>query len=222
MRFEIKKAAELLYPRRCALCDRLLRGNEKGVCRACGKTVRPLPSGTGFMPNGFAAFPYTGAVRMSVHRLKYGGRAEYADFFAAALLAAGGSLLRAWNIQALVPVPVHASRLRRRGYNQAERIARALEKRTGIPVLENCVERVRSTRPQSGLTPEERRRNVKNAFRSCGKEPLPASVLIVDDIYTTGSTVGSLTKTLKKAGAAEVYFCAACLADGHSGAFISG
>jgi ComF family protein len=107
---------------------------------------------------------------------------------------------------ALVPVPLDAARLRARGYNQASLLAASLGAALGWPVLPNALQRTRATRPQVGLSPHERRANVRGAFRC----PDPALVqgrrlLLIDDVMTTGATLESCAEPLVAAGAERVY-----------------
>ena len=157
---------------------------------------------------GFAPFLYRGEIRQSLMRLKYGNRAEYARFFGKALAVYGQPWLERWKVQLLVPVPVHPARERKRGYNQAAEIARVLGKEIHVPMEEDGVCRVKNTKPQKELTGRMRRRNLQGAFQVRPGTRIPARVLIVDDIFTTGATVDELARTLYGCGAREVY--AAC------------
>jgi ComF family protein len=103
----------------------------------------------------------------------------------------------------ILPVPLHATRLRERGYNQAAEIARTVGRELSIPVdLRSCA-RVLATTPQSGLEQKARRRNVRGAFRVV-RSPGADRIAILDDVVTTGSTVSELSKALLKAGAERV------------------
>ena len=104
---------------------------------------------------------------------------------------------------ALIPVPLHPTRLAERGYNQAGELARALGHELGLPTLPNLVRRTRHTDAQSALPAKERRKNVHDAFEVVGGD-VPAHVAIVDDVMTTGTTVWEMAKTLKQAGAQRV------------------
>ncbi|MCF0145037.1 MAG: ComF family protein, partial [Eubacterium sp.] len=123
-------------------------------------------------------------------RFKYSGRAEYAEYFARAILEAGEDEIRRHEPDCLVPVPVHRLRYRERGYNQAEELAKELSKLLGIPCRSRLLIRIRNTVPQNPLLPEERRENVKNAFSlreaDIRKKSVPKRILLVDDICTTG------------------------------------
>lgn len=223
---------DFLYPRRCALCDVPLLPREQFVCSDCRGSVpflrqplcfrcgRPLSdptreycpdcaSGRHFYIRGFAPFSYDGAVRDSILRMKYSHRAEYAGFYGRAAAAFGKNFLEDWKPDVIVPIPVFRDRLIRRGYNQAACFAKALSDCTGIPCREALV-RVRRTKPMKELGAEERRRNLFRAFRPDPSVPVSGTVLIADDIYTTGATVDAAAAVLLGAGAKKVYFvCAA-------------
>lgn len=234
--FRPKILFDAIYPRRCALCDAPLLSGERLVCRkCCGKIPfleqplcfscgRPLRDAGAeycescaathhFYIRGFAPFAYDGIVRDSILRLKYSHRAEYAAFYAHAAVFFGKDLLDVWHPEAIVPIPIHHSRLIRRGYNQAALFAAALSERTGIQKLE-ALARVHSTRPMKELDAEERRRNLIRAFRIDPSVRVPARVLVADDIYTTGATIDAAAAVLKRAGASEVYFVCASVAPG--------
>ena len=195
----------ILFPRRCPLCDGLLGMQETCICRSCEDTS--VPSFYPF-PGGFAPFPYEGKYRESVKRFKYSGRAEYAEYFARAILEAGEDEIRRHEPDCLVPVPVHRLRYRERGYNQAEELAKELSKLLGIPCRSRLLIRIRNTVPQNPLLPEERRENVKNAFSlreaDIRKKSVPKRILLVDDICTTGATLEAAASVLYRCGAAEI------------------
>jgi ComF family protein len=104
--------------------------------------------------------------------------------------------------KALIPIPLHATRLRQRGFNQALELARYWGRRQGIPVLPQALIRTRATETQSSLPAEARRTNVAGAFQASGI--LPAHVALVDDVVTTGSTTAEAAKALLQAGASRV------------------
>jgi ComF family protein len=103
---------------------------------------------------------------------------------------------------ALVPVPLAPGRLRRRGYNQAERLASALSERAGLRLRGDLLVRVRDTRTQTALAPEARQANVAGAFMKVGATE--ARVVLVDDVFTTGATLVAAASTLLEAGAKRV------------------
>ena len=115
------------------------------------------------------------------------------------------SLLDLANYDVVIPVPLHLARLRWRGFNQASLLARRVAARRQVPVDVFSVERARATQPQVELDEKGRRRNVAQAFRvSCSARIRKRRVLLVDDVYTTGSTVNECSRALRHAGAARV------------------
>ena len=199
----------LLFPAHCPLCDRILGRHEELVCEHCAGKAKTSLRSFGF---GCAPFSYAGVIRRSVKRFKYSGRAEYADYYAEMILHVCGTQIRDRSDCAFVPVPVHRTRLARRGYNQAELLAQALSRRTGIPCLPHAILRRRRTLPQNGLGVAERRENVRGAFALQKKAKLPGTVILVDDIYTTGSTLGEIRKLLRESGVMEIRAVCVCVA----------
>lgn len=104
--------------------------------------------------------------------------------------------------EALVPVPMHASRLRQRGFNHAAELSRALAGSLRLPVANDLVRRTRPTRPQLGLSQRARRSNVREAFHGNGSSP--RHVAVVDDVMTTGATVDRISRVLRTIGAEEI------------------
>ena len=121
--------------------------------------------------------------------------------------------------QALVPVPLHRKRRRKRGYNQAELLAEEIGKILGIPVVANLVKRVHYTGYQKKLDPIGRKKNLEHAFAPGGDpDRLPTDfrrVIIIDDIYTTGNTVDQVAKVLKTMGFQKVYFLTISIGQGY-------
>lgn len=228
----------LLFPRRCPVCHDVVEDREERICRicrlrlpyvrepSCRKCGKPLyaeekeycrdcASGKHVFRQGRAPFVYDEIMRRSVSRFKYGGRREYASFYAEEILRKCGREAALWKAEAFIPIPLHPSRRRKRGFNQAELLARELSKRTGIPADAGVLFRVKKTRVQKELNREERAANLKGAF-SLGKGTLPyKNVILIDDIYTTGSTVDEAARILREGGADSVYFLCICVGRGN-------
>ena len=234
-----EKLLRWLYPARCPVCDGLLGRQERLICRACASDLHFLQEPLCFhcgkplsgeeieycsdcrrkkhsYDRGFAPFSYRGQMQASMMRFKYGGRAEYARFYAAAMEGRGRRLLRQWKPEVLLPVPVHRKRLIRRGYNQAARLAQELSRLTGIPADCKALIRRKNTKAQKELNDVERRKNLEQAFALAPGYRPPKCLVLVDDIYTTGSTVDTLAALLKAAGAEQVYVACACISPGAS------
>jgi ComF family protein len=164
-----------------------------GRCGRCRRLARPVTLAR-------AAGAYEGALRHIVHALKYDGRRSLAAPLAAHMREAGAEALR--GATQVVPVPLHPKRLRQRGFNQAELLARGL----GTPMAA-WLTRVRDTPPQVALPEARRHGNVRAAFavtRSGRREAPGAVVVLVDDVATTGATLDACARALMEAGAAEV------------------
>lgn len=150
----------------------------------------------------------------AVYRFKYHNRRCYGKIFAEELVREYRECLERWEIEEIIPVPLHRIRKRRRGYNQSEVLARELGKILKIPVGTEVVFRIRNTRPQKELDEKERVRNLKGAFGVSKKWKPCGNILVVDDIYTTGSTIHHVAGVLKKAGALKVYFLTISIGQG--------
>jgi len=141
---------------------------------------------------------YEAALRSIVHALKYDARRSLARPLAALMRQHGRDLLDGADYA--VPVPLHASRRRERGFNQAADLARHL----GLPVV-NALRRVRRTPSQTGLPAAQRHRNVRDAFHAADVRRLANTIVVlVDDVCTTGATLEACARTLKAAGVREV------------------
>lgn len=228
----VDQIASLVYPPRCAVCDRVLRVGQFMHCPGCLGHLRPVKEPlcckcgkplaeealyctdcaqkqTTFL-YGYGMFVYDRALQTSILRFKYHGRREYAAFYAFQMYQKYGSWLAANQIQALVPVPVHKNRFRKRGYNQAALLARELGRLTGIPVREDLVLRCRDTLPQKQMGGAVNRlANLREAF--CPGEIRAGHtglqrVVLIDDIYTTGSTIEACAQVLCALKIPAVFF----------------
>ena len=142
-------------------------------------------------------------MRDAIHQLKYSDQSRLADPLAA-------YLIRWWEMNPLptelvIPVPLHPRREKERGYNQAELLSRRLSAAIGIPHETKSLSRTRYTRPQVGLGAIERQENVAGAFRCIDGEIAGRSILLIDDVTTTGATLEAAALALKRAGVREVW-----------------
>ena len=158
---------------------------------------------------GFPLFKYVPPVSDSVISIKYEGREDYIEFYAGEIVRVHGAAFRNLGIEGLVPVPLSKKRYKKRGFNQALSLAEAVGALVGIPVLD-IMERTIDTLPQKELGPEERMKNLEKAFAVKKDVSVPERLMVVDDIFTTGATVDTVAKLLKKAGATEVYYTSIC------------
>lgn len=232
-----RRAEDLLFPRRCPVCDRPVRPFGALVCRdcegvpvrireplclSCGRMVRP---GEEYCPDcqrirhsydrGGAVFAYR-SLSAGIYRFKYGGRQEYADWYGHMMALRLRALVRDRVLPGpdlLVPVPLAAGRRKKRGYDQALLLARAVSKETGIPLKTDLLVRCRETLPMKDMGLSDRRNNLKRAFKVHGYDVRYKSIMLIDDIYTMGTTVDACAEVLKKAGAQTVCFMALAIGE---------
>ena len=220
---------QLLLPAECLLCHALLleRDADRIVCPVCRhrwRSVRPPWCERCGQPEPHfgpcrlcAAWPaalrvvrsavwLADGAREAVHALKYGRLPRIADDLATAI---AGVSLPTDRTSVLVPIPLAPKRLRQRGYNQAVALAAALSRRWGVPVSRDVLTRTRETATQTALTPETRLANVAGAFRvsndQCSMIIDHSTLIIVDDVFTTGATLAEAARALEQAGARTIY-----------------
>lgn len=225
----IEAVIELLFPRRCPVCDDIVipRGEyicapcrkklqivAEPCCKKCGKPIEDARQEYCYdcaehahvYDSGKAVFLYDETMKRSIARFKYAPyRREYADYYVREMTRCCGRQLIRWKPEALVPVPLHRSRKRRRGYNQAELLADGLSMNFHIPVRTDLVRRIKRTIPQKKLDNKERQKNLKTAFWVSPEAAECETIVLIDDIYTTGSTVDAIAKLLKERGVKRVY-----------------
>ena len=206
-------ARDLLYPPRCVACGRF----GAFLCAPCLASMQPA-TGLGRCPmcsarwegeyncprcvhwdaldGGIAAFEMDGAARRAVHALKYRWVRSLAPLMAEAMRGLG----QGRPIDAAFAVPLHRSRVRTRGFNQAELLLNEL----GWPRVDGTLRRSRNTRTQVGLHLRDRRSNVSGAFTYAGPPLDGAHLVLLDDVITTGATANELARVLKDHGARDV------------------
>jgi ComF family protein len=214
-------ALDLLFPRWCVGCGR----EGDFICPSCLKSlprITPplcprcgLPQSNAKLCPGCAGwqaaidgirspFRFDGVVRQAIHELKYKNLRAIAGLFARLL----NDYLTTNPLpgEVVVPVPLHHKRLRERGYNQSQLLARELAKLNKLPLVDDCLVREYHSPPQARTASvEERRRNVAHAF-SCRHQRLKGKqVLLIDDVSTSGATLDACARALKEDGASSVW-----------------
>jgi ComF family protein len=144
-----------------------------------------------------------GPLRQAIHSFKYGGLRALAGILGEILFDCWDT--EPWPVDVIVPVPLHPSRLRERGYNQSALLAHELSRRTELPVVEGVLLRITPTRPQVGLDAAERAENVRDAFRCRDESLRDLQVLLVDDVLTTGATLRACGQALLQGNAGTVW-----------------
>jgi ComF family protein len=221
---------QFFLPPQCPCCEKFLKVDREGFCSNCLSEIRwivpPFCSvcGIPFVSKEIESHPcsacvthrkyftmaralgtFEGSLQEAIHRWKYEGKTHLTPFFAE-WMAEG--LNRYWepdSFDLLIPVPLHPQRLRQRGFNQALLLVKELSRQTGLPYQKRILQKKKSTIPQVNLSGAERERGVKGTFHVIGKEELLGkTVLLIDDVYTTGATVNECSKVLLKGGVERV------------------
>ena len=179
-------------PSACPRCG--LPGLDGGCCAACERE-KPAYDAT------LALYDFVFPVDAMVHALKYRHRLSMASFFGAALAARAQDF--GAHVDLILPMPLHPRRLAERGFNQAVELARPLARVRGLPLGLAVVRKLRDIPAQAGLDREARLRNPRGVFE-CDMSLHGQRVIVVDDVMTTGATLGELARTLKRQGASWV------------------
>lgn len=232
-----KKILQLLWPEVCPFCQKAWK---MGPCPTCKKEIQKLiikeprcmqcgkPVGRAeqeychdcmhavhHFDKGLSLWLHKQPVSGSVYQFKYHNQRVYGKFYANELVRQFGKQIHTWNPGLIIPIPLHIRRKRKRGYNQAEIVARELGSLLRIPVDVKSVKRRYHTRPQKELKHSERKENLKNAFQLSEQFIPTGNILLIDDIYTTGNTIDAAAQLLKKAGAANIYFLTISIGQGY-------
>lgn len=232
----IDSFTDLVYPRRCAVCDRVMPQGSGLVCHfhdklpyvtppcclKCGKEVEDenqeycsdCARHVRTFVRAYPVFNYIEPVKTSVQAVKYHNKREYCDFYAEAMAEKLRPELSYMKLDAIVPVPIHIKKRKSRGYNQAEVLAKKLGHILDIQVHSDMLQRISDTRPQKELDDIDRANNIKQAMAIGRTYPECKNVLLVDDIYTTGVTAQVCTELLYKAGVEKVYVAIICIGKG--------
>ena len=189
----------------CAICGRSLEDSGELYCCEC-KVERHL------FKRNISVFEYKGDIKECIYRFKYADMRCYSEYFASVADQRYENVLKNWRIDAIVPVPMYKKKQRQRGYNQAEEFAKSLSRLCEVRVENKLLIRRKPTAPMKSLSKQQRYENLKKAFGVNKIREMPCRVLIVDDIFTTGSTMDACARVLLKAGVKEVY--GMCVATG--------
>ena len=181
----------------CSLCGRPFSdGTEQD--RICEECLRKRPS----YDIARAPYLYDGALMTAIHELKYAQRSHLADSLGSLLALFAQTCIGELRGSLVMPVPLHPKRLRARGFNQSLLLARCVASKTGAELDFLSLRRTKFTKPQTELSSEERKKNVRKAFEVVKPEVVKKrTILLVDDVATTGSTLNECAKALKRAGA---------------------
>lgn len=228
---------DLLYPRRCPLCQTITKNHalvcedcEKDApyvlqpyCMKCGKPMRKEEETKEYcfdcikqehvFERNYSLFVYETRVKQSIYQFKYHNKREFADWYAKKLFERYQKEVERMQLDGIVPVPIHKKKRRQRGYNQAELISRQLSNLCKIPHYPKGLIRTLETVPQKELNNKQRYQNLRQAFSIGTLPPMEQkeqerTILLVDDIYTTGATLDACaTVLLEQRYATKVYGC---------------
>ncbi len=202
----MRSVLNLLFPRKCVLCQAILKWNEANICRSCGKDHTPRPKGKKklrYIDDWYGLWHYQGKVRESIHRYKFSGRQNYAQSYAA-LLADQLQADPSWDV--ITYVPISRRRYKSRGYDQGRLLAEGLGRELKIKAMP-LIKKIAETETQSRLQGEaQRRANVIGVYRCVHIEQIRGKhILLVDDVLTSGATACECAKELKMTGASSVF-----------------
>ncbi|NVK27234.1 MAG: ComF family protein [Flavobacteriia bacterium] len=205
---------------RCKLCHEILQDQSSGLCAPCIDSIAGWPSE--FNPSSLAdeifggrieieavyllaSFHVESPLRKALHEIKYNGNTALANELGRQLSIR--NRIQLTKIESITPVPLHPEKLKLRGYNQSEAIAKGIAEASGI-VIQNLLSRKKFTPSQTKLNRNQRWSNVEDAFQLNIKTNLPEHVLLVDDTTTTGATLEACAIQLKKAGVKKISIAA--------------
>ena len=213
----LSKLLDILYPRVCPICGGMSDRTGRHICWSCFSSLpfntvdKPHCVRCGKVPEGDVAADFLcDACRLEtpdlIHLLKYKKGIWIAKDLADILEGCARAHFNVGDIDLILPVPLSPVKFRKREYNQSAMLARSLSKRLGAPCRPSLLERVRDTPTQTHLTVTGRKNNVKGAFAVTVPPSVRArTILVVDDVMTTGATLGEIAATLKAAGAWRVW-----------------
>lgn len=222
-----ERIKDLLFPRHCPVCDSILPAGEmicrdckcipqkvqSPKCAKCGKHVKRTDliycADCGRDPKhfnrGIALYEYR-SVHNSIAAFKNMGRPEYGQYYGRQIAEELKNEIKDMHADALVPVPLSFRKQKKRGFNQAQILAEEISKILNIPIENNLILRNNKTTPQKKMSREQRQNNMKKAFHIAKNDVKLKSVILVDDIYTTGNTLDAISIVLKDAGVENIYF----------------
>lgn len=211
--------SEILYPDTgqifCSDCNEKIKFIKGSICSICGTTFPDSPAENHlcgeclgkkpYFSHARAVFSYENIILNAIHQFKYKRDMSIGEIMSSLMADAFFPDIEFTDYSLIIPVPLHIKRLRERGFNQSLILANAIGKKRQIPVSFSLLKRRKFTLTQTGASRNERRQNIKDAFEVSDKSKIKEkNVIIVDDVYTTGSTANECAKTLIKAGAQKI------------------
>lgn len=237
LKIQKENILNILYPPTCPICGKILKINNNQICSECKKQIKYIREPSckkcsklllfeeqeycydcskkdHSFKRGLSLCVYDNNVKKSIYRFKYNNKREYAKVYANEIALHHRRQITEWNAEGIIPIPLHKSKMKSRGFNQAEVLAKELSKQLSIPCYNNFVIRTKKTLPQKSLNDKQRINNLKNAFKIKENDVKLSKIILIDDIYTTGITIDSVAEVLKQFGVNEVYFITISIGEG--------
>lgn len=223
-----KSLFDFFLPRFCPSCKQKLLVNENSICNNCITSIKPADSDLinlefdrKFVDKKFVSgfitpfvFEKDKELQHIIHSIKYSNKFEVGKRLGEIIAEKCGEKIYTWNINLIVPVPLHQLKKVNRGYNQSFYIAKGLGKSLNISVKQNILKRIKFTQTQTALTLIERQENVEGAFRVKNKGMIKGkNILLIDDVITTGATINECAKVLIENGAKKICACSSAIAE---------
>lgn len=216
----ISEFADFFVPRFCTVCSCKLDLQEKYICDICENSIQFLNesqiqseflrkfSHDNYVDNYTSLFVFEedGALQQLIHALKYENKFKIGIFLGQKFGQVKNSILKSWDADFIIPVPLFNLKKIERGFNQSFYIAKGINQITKIPIRNNVIKRNKNTISQTALSLEERKNNLHHAFTLNNKKQVQSKkIIVIDDVITTGATVIEIARRLKDTGAAEVF-----------------
>ncbi len=225
-----------MFPLHCPVCDEIVRRNKGLICADCSDIPRRVAAPkciccgkhldaedifrcrdcSGLQRNfdrGIALYEYS-SVHDSIYAFKNRGRTDYVEFYGEEMRKYLLEDILRMKADAIIPIPLHKSKLRERGYNQAALLAREISKGAGVPIREDILTRRLKTKAQKKMDHAARQNNMKKAFHMAKNDVKLKTIILVDDVFTTGNTLDAAAEVLKRGGIDRVFFVALAIGKG--------
>ena len=205
LKYIFSAIADLIFPYKCVICHK----ENEIICQKCLKSLKPLPCNIIEPRDGidkiYCYEAYTGNLKTVIQKLKFNKKQKIADILGEKMAEILKVNLAGLENMILIPVPLHKKREKERGFNQSLLICKKISEKLNIPYLQDNIIRTKETKYMYRLSKKERFANVKQAFKIVNPESIKnKTVIIIDDIFTTGATISQIAKLLKKNGINKV------------------
>lgn len=214
-----KSILNFIYPPYCIVCNSLLQENNRLICESCWNNLPKVNEDFDlfneinskfteqvYFSKVISIWEFSPPLQNTIHHLKYQNFKILANRLGTVMADRLKKLLLPVEKTILIPVPLHKTRMRERGYNQSSLLCSVIASETGLPYNDQILNRIRYTKSQTGLNASQRLKNVENAFKVSLPEKIENKIIILlDDVITTGATINECAKELMKAGAQEIY-----------------